>query len=356
MKFNVIKKDYGICINNPNHFLAFSDFTVSDGIDIVENVNIVKAKNDFKATAKKAEIFNHLKGSYIAQATDSLDYFANTYDDLTIFTFMANDLVIEDFTDELQVVNSPKGFVDAQINISHVIYIDKVISPKNLLKLFKLITSVKSKVLADMALPLHIQNILNTDDFLAVLGNLPENDGEFLDINNVKYEDIDFDDLKTRISEAIEINLEDALEKLDLTFGILDYFVAEGILIGDLVDAGFELVDVVEVTEGLKDKMKAQIFKSLTDIDVITLLMAAMRVKQDTAGRGIREINNGSYSCASEVLGLAIANQIGGTRAALDFKRYARAKPGIIYGLPPMLDDAFAGLIAGCVFKVFDGN
>lgn len=356
MKFNVIKKDYGICINNPNHFLAFSDFTVSDGIDIVENVNIVKAKNDFNATAKKAEIFNRLKGSYIAQATDSLDYFANTYDDLTIFTFMANDVIVEDFTDGLQVVNSPKGFVDAQINISHVIYIDKAISPKNLLKLFKLITSVKSKVLADMALPLHIQNILNTDDFLAVLGNLPENDGEFLDINNVKYDDIDFDDLKTRISEAIEINLEDAFEKLDLTIGILDYFVAEGILIGDLVDAGFELVDVVEVTEGLKDKMKAQIFKSLTDIDVITLLMAAMRVKQDTAGRGIREINNGSYSCASEVLGLAIANQIGGTRAALDFKRYARAKPGIIYGLPPMLDDAFTGLIAGCVFKVFDGN
>ena len=356
MKFNIIKKDYGICINNPNHFLAFSDFTVSDGIDIVENVNIVKAKNDFKATAKKAEIFNHLKGSYIAQATESLDYFTNTYDDLTIFTFMANDVIVEDFTDGLQVANSPKGFVDAQINISHVIYIDKAISPKNLLKLFKLITSVKSKVLADMALPLHIQNILNTDDFLAVLGNLPENDGEFLDINNVKYDDIDFDDLKTRISEAIEINLEDAFEKLDLTFGILDYFVAEGILIGDLVDAGLELVDVVEVTEGLKDKMKAQIFKSLTDIDVITLLMAAMRVKQDTAGRGIREINNGSYSCASEVLGLAIANQIGGTRAALDFKRYARAKPGIIYGLPPMLDDAFAGLIAGCVFKVFDGN
>ena len=356
MKFNIIKKDYGICINNPNHFLAFSDFTVSDGIDIVENVNILKAKNDFKATAKKAEIFNHLKGSYIAQATESLDYFTNTYDDLTIFTFMANDVIVEDFTEGLQVANSPKGFVDAQINISHVIYIDKAISPKNLLKLFKLITSVKSKVLADMSLPLHIQNILNTDDFLAVLGNLPENDGEFLDINNVKYDDIDFDDLKTRISEAIEISLEDALEKLDLTFGILDYFVAEGILIGDLVDAGLELVDVVEVTEGLKDKMKAQIFKSLTDIDVITLLMAAMRVELDTAGRGIREINNGSYSCASEVLGLAIANQIGGTRAALDFKRYARAKPGIIYGLPPMLDDAFAGLIAGCVFKVFDGN
>ena len=44
MKFNIIKKDYGICINNPNHFLAFSDFTVSDGIDVVENVNSINAE------------------------------------------------------------------------------------------------------------------------------------------------------------------------------------------------------------------------------------------------------------------------------------------------------------------------
>ncbi|MBR3140693.1 MAG: phosphatidylglycerophosphatase, partial [Methanobrevibacter sp.] len=86
MKFNIVKKDYGVCINNPNHFLAFSDFTVSDGIDIVENVNIIKAKDEFKSTANRAEIFNHFEGSYIAQATDSIEYFTNTYDDLTIFT------------------------------------------------------------------------------------------------------------------------------------------------------------------------------------------------------------------------------------------------------------------------------
>ena len=115
MKFNVIEKDYGICINNPNHFLAFSDFTVSDGIDIIENVNILKAKDDFRATAKRAQAFNQSQSSYIAQATDSLDYFTNAYDDITIFTFMANDVVIEDFTDELKVANSPKGFVDARI-------------------------------------------------------------------------------------------------------------------------------------------------------------------------------------------------------------------------------------------------
>jgi alpha-ribazole phosphatase CobZ len=357
MKFNVIKKDYGICINNPNHFLAFSDFTVSDGIDIVENVNIVKSKDDFNATAKRAEIFNRLKGSYIAQATESLDYFTNTYDDLTIFTFMANDVVIEDFTDHLQVANSPKGFHDARINLSHVIYIDKIISPKDLLKLFKLVTGVKAKVLANMALPLHIQNILNTDDFLAVLGNLPESGEESLDINNAEYDDIDFDDMKTRISEAIEISLEDAFEKLELTFGILDYFVAEGIQIGDLVDAGMELVDGVEVTEELKGKMKAQILKSLTDINVIALIVAAMRTEQDLTGNRIREVDvrdDPAHLYTDEVLGLAISNQIAGTKATFNFKRYDEAKPGIIYGLPPMLDDIFAGLIAGCMSKIFE--
>ena len=110
---NIITKDYGICINNSDYFLAFSDFTVSDGIDIVENVNILKSKDDFEKTAKKAEAFNHSEGSYIAQAVDAIDYFSNTYGDLTLFTFMANDVVIEDFTENLKVANSPKGFADA---------------------------------------------------------------------------------------------------------------------------------------------------------------------------------------------------------------------------------------------------
>ncbi|AMD18112.1 phosphatidylglycerophosphatase [Methanobrevibacter sp. YE315] len=357
MKFNIIKKDYGICINNPNHFLAFSDFTVSDGIDIIENVNILKAKNEFKSLAKKAETFNQSEGSYIAQANVSLNYFKNSYDDLTIFTFMDNDVVIEEFTEHLKVANSHKSFMDARINISHVVYIDKVLSPKDLLKIFKIVTNIKAKTLANWALPIHIQNILNTDDFLAVLSNVPQSVGDSLDINNAEYDDIDFDELKIRIEEAIEISLEDAFKKLELTFGILDYFVAEGILIGDLVEAGMELVEGTEVTQELKDKMKAQILKSLTDINVITLLVAAMRTEHDLSGNRIREVDvsdDPAHLYTDEVLGLAIANQIAGTKATFNFKRYDEAKPGIIYGLPPMLDDIFAGLIAGCMSKIFE--
>lgn len=356
MKLNIIKKDYGICINNPNHFLAFSDFTVSDGIDIIENVNIVKSKDEFESTAKRAEAFNQSRGSYIAQATDSLDYFTNSYGDLTVYTFMANDVVIEEFTDKLMVANSPKGFVDARINLSHILYVDKVISPKDLLKIYKLVAGVKSKALSNMALPLHIHNILNSNDFLAVLSNMSESDGS-LDINNAEYDDIDFDELKVRIGDAIEISLEDAFEKLGLTFGILDYLVSEGIRIGDLVEAGMELLDDADVTEESKAKMEELILKSLSDINVVTLLVAAMRTEQDLSAKRIRELDSSDdsvYRYSDEVLGFAISNEIAGTKGTFNFRRYAEAKPGIIYGLPPMLDDAFAGLIAGCVSKIFE--
>lgn len=357
MKINIVEKDYGVCINNPAYFLAFSNFTVGDGIDIVENVNIVKAKNEFETTAKRAERFNRSEGSYIAQATGSLNYFKNSYGDLTIFTFMDNDITVEDFTNYLKVANSYKGFVDARINLSHILYIDKVLSPKDLLKLFKVVVNIKSKVLANMALPLHIQNILNTDDFLAVLCNIPENDSESLDINNADYDAFDFDKLKIQIEEAVEISIEDAFNKFELTFGILDYLVAEGILIGDLVEAGMELVDDDVVTEELEQKMEAQILKSLSDTEVISLIVAALGMEQNLTGGHIREINIGTDSeqlHVGEVLGLAISNQIAGTNAIFNFKKYNDFKPGIIYGLPPILNDIFAGLISGCVSKILE--
>lgn len=353
MNLNITEKDYGVCINNPNYFLAFSDFTVSDGIDIVENVNIVKSKNEFKPTAKRAETFNQSQGSYIAQATESVKYFTNTYDDLTIFTFLDNDIVLEDFTDQLQVANSSKGFGDANISLSHVIYIDKTISPKDLLKIFKLVTSTKARTLAKMNFPLHIENILNNNDFLAVLANVPEGNGE-LDINNASYDDIDFDDLNIRIGDAVEISIEDAFEKLKLTFGILDYLVSEGILIGDLIEAGMELLDENEVTSEMKDKMESQILKSLGDVNVIMLLVAAIRTQQDITGKRVCELNDSNNIYSDEVLGLAVANQIAGTKAILNFNKYIEAKPGIIWGLPTVLDDAFAGLIAGCVSKILE--
>ena len=343
-RINVLENDYAVFINNPDLFLAMSDFTVGGGVSIVENVNIMKSRegSDLKNESKDQD-----KRQYIAQESESLNYFKKFYKDVGIYTFMENDVFIQDFTDKLQVANSSKGFHNAKIDISHIIYVDKVLSKKDLVKVYKIVTKTKAKYFASLNLPLHIYNILNNNDFLAVLCSVPKNEGD-------KFDKIDFDELN--IENIIIESVDEAFKRLELSFGVLDYLVSEGILIGDLVEAGMELLDG-EPTEEINKKMEAQLLKSLSDINVITLLMAAIRTEQDFAGSRIREIDliDDSINLYSdEVLGLTISNQIAGTKAALNFKHYHEAKPGIIYGLPPMLDDAFAGLIAGCISKILE--
>lgn len=344
-RVNVIEKDYALFINNPNRFLAISDFTDGDGINIVENVNILKSN---KGSKTNKESNNNEERQYISQEVDSLNYFKKSYEDIFLYTFLENDVIIQDFTGNLQVANSPKGFEDARINISHVIYIKKSLSKKDSLKVFKLVSKTKAKYLANKNLPLHISNILNNDDFLAVLSDVPKSDEN-------KFEENDFDELN--IKKAIEESMDEAFKRFNLTFGILDYLVSKGILIGDLVEAGMELIDGVDASQELDKKLKAQILKSLEDINVITLLMVAIRTEQDFIHKRIRELtdyDDSSILYAYEILGLSVANQIGGTKATFNFNQYYNLKPGILYGLPPVLDDVFAGFIAGCVSKVLE--
>ena len=344
-KINVVEKDYAVFINNPNLFLTISDFTIGAGVNIVENVNIIKSKEGLESSN---ESLNQEKRQYIAQESEYLNYFKKFYNDFVVYTFIENDIFIQEFTDNLQVANSSKGFQDAKIDISHIIYIDKILSKKDLLNVYKRVTKTKAKYLASLNLPFHINNILNNNDFLAVLCNFPKD-------KNDNFDKIDFD--KIDIETAVIKSIDEVFKRLNLTFGVLDYLVSEGILIGDLVEAGMELLDGVEITEELNKKMEAQLLKSLSDINVITLLMAAIRTEQDFSGGRIREIDmadDSSHLYSDEVLGMAISNQIAGTKAIFNFKRYYELKPGIIYGLPPILSDIFAGLIAGCISKILE--
>ena len=150
---------------------------------------------------------------------------------------------------------------------------------------------------------------------------------------------------------------QEALEKSGFSLGILDYIYDQGITIDDMVEAGMELCVGVEVDQDLKDKLKNQILKSLEDLNVIALLMAAFLVEDDFQNHRVREVNvddDPAYLYTDEVLGIAISNQIAGTKATFNFKRYDEEKPGIISTLGPMVDDIIAGLIAGCMSKIFE--
>ncbi|MEM2047413.1 MAG: bifunctional adenosylcobinamide hydrolase/alpha-ribazole phosphatase CbiS [Candidatus Jordarchaeales archaeon] len=56
---------------------------------------------------------------------------------------------------------------------------------------------------------------------------------------------------------------------------------------------------------------------------------------------------------ADEIIGMAIADYIAGTRGVFNYVRYDRKKPGIISSLGPFLDDVVASLVGGVMSKIY---
>ena len=377
----LIKNEDALYINNPEYFLTFSDLEISDGIDIIENI-MVLSKNyisfnrqndeDALTDVELMEITeeykekNSIEGGYICQSFDKIEYIINSYDDITVITVISNDLSVKEFYNELKVVNSWKGFADAKIDFGQIILLNHAFSPKLLIQLYKTATKQKAKFFESLHLPIHINAILNNNDFLVIASNLPEEtlNQDYimeigLDITNMEYEDddINLNEFTQRIEDAVTISCEDALENINLNMGILDYLVSEGILIGDLIEVGMSLLENAEESDELKEKLENQLLKSISDSNISALLMGAIRMEEDFQRGRVREINLNEkliHFYPDELIGAAIANQIAGTKALLNFRRYSQKKPGILYGLGPILSNTFAGLIAGCMTKIFE--
>ena len=377
----LIKSEDALYINNPDYFLTFSDLEISDGIDIIENIMVLsnnyidfnRASEDETLTdvelmeiTEEYKEKNDIDGGYICQSFDKISHIINSYEDITVITVISNDLEVQDFYNGLKVVNSWKGFDNAKIDFGHIILLNHAFSPKLLIQLYKIATKQKAKFFESLHLPIHINNILNNKDFLVIASNLPEEtlDQDYimeigLDITNMEYEDdeIDLDEFIQRIEDAVTISSEDALEKIGLNVGILDYLVSKGILIGDLIEVGISLLENMEATDELKDKLEKQLLKSMKDKNINALLIGAIRMEEDFRKGRVREINLNEkliHFYPDELIGATIANQIAGTKAVLNFRRYSKEKPGILYGLGPILSNTFAGLIAGSMTKILE--
>ena len=377
----LIKNEDALYINNPDYFLTFSDLEVSDGIDIIENIMVLsddyisfnrENEDDALTDVELMEITEEYKeekaieGGYICQSFDKIDYIINNYDDITVITVISNDLEVQDFYNELKVVNSWKGFSNAKLNLGQIILLDHAFSPKLLIQLYKIATKQKAKFFESLHLPSHINNISNNEDFLVIGSNLPEEtlDQDYimeigLDITNMEYEDdeIDLDEFIERIEDAVIISCEDALEKINLNTGILDYLVSEGIQIGELIEVGMSLLENMEPTDELKEKLEKQLLESISDRNINALIIGAIRMEEDFKKGRVREINLNEklvHFYPDALIGATIANQIAGTKGVLNFRRYSENKPGILYGLGPILSNAFAGLIGGCMTKILE--
>jgi alpha-ribazole phosphatase CobZ len=133
-----------------------------------------------------------------------------------------------------------------------------------------------------------------------------------------------------------------------------------------LLDKGITLDDIVTAAMGLyvshgmpedqaAGEIKQKIKKYLADPNVSSLLLGAILLEDElyTKRENSEIADDPVFLLSDEILGMAIAECIGGTYARFEFTRYDQKKPGILAKLGPFLDDAIAGLIAGCTSRLY---
>jgi alpha-ribazole phosphatase CobZ len=139
-------------------------------------------------------------------------------------------------------------------------------------------------------------------------------------------------------------------------FEIEERLEAHGITLDAVVDAAMGLY----VSHGMPEReaaieIKKKIQKYLKDPNVSSLLLGAILLEDELyIKRKDSEIaDDPVFLLSDEIIGMAIAECIGGTYARFEFTRYDQKKPGILSTLGPFLDDAVAGLIAGCTSRLY---
>lgn len=231
--------------------------------------------------------------------------------------------------------------------INTILIINKDLSYKSLLNVYSCAERAKVAALWDL-------DVRSSSGDIST-GNL--NDSLIVACTGKNDKEIDNTELQTLVIKCVREATRKAILNSGYKKEVLDYIEGIGIKIEDLVDAGMELCVGVEKSEELYEKLHKQILKSLEDLNVVSFIIAGIRLEEDYAKHRVTGINvddDPAYLYSDEVFGMSVANQIAGTKAIFNFKRYDEEKPGIIGKLGPVLDDVFAGLIAGCMSKIFE--
>ncbi len=234
---------------------------------------------------------------------------------------------------------------EGPINI--IILINKNLNNKSLMKAYS--KSIEAKVAALWDLD------VRSDSWDLATGN--NEDNLLATCTGISDKEVDENELQYLVGKCVRKALRSTILRTGYSKSVIDFIEGIGIEIDDLVEAGMELCVGVEETEELHQKLKTQILKSLEDLNVVSFIIAGIRLEEDYMKHRVKGVNvddDPAYLYSDEVFGMSIANQIAGTKAIFNFKRYDEEKPGIISTLGPVLDDVFAGLIAGCMSKIFE--
>ena len=142
---------------------------------------------------------------------------------------------------------------------------------------------------------------------------------------------------------------------------LLMYLEDRGITMSDLVNTALEFFvphPGVETVEKASAILREELLDALKDVNVSTLIVMAFRAEEDARKGLIPGLTQQRFLgrpgvIADEVLGIAIAGYIAGTRGVFEYTRFDQAKPGILKKLGPIVNDAIGALVASASSNMY---
>ncbi|MGC8949199.1 MAG: bifunctional adenosylcobinamide hydrolase/alpha-ribazole phosphatase CbiS [Thermoprotei archaeon] len=153
------------------------------------------------------------------------------------------------------------------------------------------------------------------------------------------------------VLEAIKLQ-----ENITSSRPILKRLEERGITLKDLVETGMELYihhPSMGTIENARKTLEEILIESMNDINVASLIIAGIRIEEEGRKGLIPGLTREEFEkdpvnlVADELIGMAIADYIAGSRGIFEYVRFDRIKPGIIRNLGPFMDDIIGALIGG---------
>jgi alpha-ribazole phosphatase CobZ len=142
---------------------------------------------------------------------------------------------------------------------------------------------------------------------------------------------------------------------------LLTYLEDKGVSLQSLIDSALEMFvphPGIETQQKATELLTEEFLDILKDVNVSTLIVAAFHAQEEAENGRIPGLSKERFLgrpglVADELIGIAIATYIGGSRAMFEFVRFDQAKPGILKKLPPLTNDAIGALVAGASSNVY---
>jgi alpha-ribazole phosphatase CobZ len=142
---------------------------------------------------------------------------------------------------------------------------------------------------------------------------------------------------------------------------LLTYLEGKGITLQSLIDCALEMYvphPGIETEQKATEMLKEEFLDILSDVNVSMLEVAAFSLQEQAEKGQIPGLSQERFRgrpgpVADEILGLAIATYIGGTRGVFEYVRFDQAKPGILKSLGSLTNDAIGALVAGASSNVY---